>query len=209
MRCQKFLETMGVKKTILEFLSSVLLISCSQKYPDIQIDDEDVLGYVNVSMAVGTVSENFFEILHSSKTIDTSKFLNYKDIVYILNCQGFPDIEYFSALDEKLQCYLKVIRQYSDYECYPGICTENLSFIDDGEKQYTKLLKDSTLSDFNRELYTTQLEQLKKTKSDLIFKQEKNKQWVSFIKKKVENHSDISLSDSQIMQLTVLTREME
>jgi hypothetical protein len=94
-------------------------------------------------------------------------------------------------------------------ERYPGIGTADLSFIEEGEKQYRKFLEDSTLSAKDKEFFRKQMAQIETTKVDLFDKQEKNRIWVQIVREKATKYTDVELSDLEIMQLTALAGEIE
>ncbi|MBQ3657770.1 MAG: hypothetical protein II956_13160 [Bacteroidales bacterium] len=200
---------MHFKRTILAVCVSSTLLACGGKYADIQIDSEDVKGFVNAYNVFNANHQDFLTYINSVDKPDSTQIGKYHDIMYILNVQGFPDVEYFCAVNKKLKPYLDVIKENPDIERYPGIGTADLSFIEEGEKQYRKFLEDSTLSAKDKEFFRQQMAQIETTKVDLFDKQEKNRIWVQIVRSKATKCTDVVLTDLEIMQLTALTGEIE
>lgn len=206
---REFQENMHLKNTILAVCVSSTLLACGGKYADIQIDKEDVHGYVNAYNAFNANYQDFLRYINSVSKPDSAQISKYDEIMYILNIQGFPDVDYFCMVNTKLKPYLEAIMENPDVERYPGIGTADLSFIEEGEKQYRKFLEDSTLSVKDKEFFRKQMAQIETTKVDLFDKQEKNRVWVQIVRENATKHTDVVLSDLEIMQLTALAGEIE
>lgn len=200
---------MHLKNTILAVCVSSTLFACGGKYAGIQIDKEDVHGYVNAYNAFNANYQDFLRYINSVSKPDSAQISKYDEIMYILNIQGFPDVDYFCMVNTKLKPYLEAIMENPDVERYPGIGTADLSFIEEGEKQYRKFLEDSTLSAKDKEFFRKQMAQIETTKVDLFDKQEKNRVWVQIVRENATKHTDVVLSDLEIMQLTALAGEIE
>jgi hypothetical protein len=203
-----YVGNMHVKKYILAIWISVALLSCDRKYADIQIDNEDVKGYVNAYTVFNANYQDFLAYIQNTSKPDSMQIEKYQEIVYILNVQGFPDVDYFCAVNKKIKPYLDAIWNNPHVERYPGIGTADLSFIEEGEKQYRKFLEDSTLSASDKEFFRQQMAQIETTKVDLFDKQEKNKLWVDLVRKEALKNTDAVLGDLEIMQLTSLAGEI-
>ncbi|MBR4267093.1 MAG: hypothetical protein IKQ46_13655 [Bacteroidales bacterium] len=199
---------MRIKKSILLAVIAATLIGCKGKYSNIQVDNEDILGYVNAFTQLDANHKDFLIYIGENSEVDTTQLKDYNDIMHILNLQGFPDIEYFMAVHSKLDPVVKVISQNPDVERYPGIGTADLSFLEEGEKQYRKFLEDSTISQKDKEFYQAQMSQIETTKVDLFDKQEKNRHWVQLVRSESQSKTDVNLDDNSIMQLTILEREI-
>jgi hypothetical protein len=206
---REFQENMHLKNTILAVCVSSTLFACGGKYAGIQIDKEDVHGYVNAYNAFNANYQDFLRYINSVSKPDSTQINKYDEIMYILNIQGFPDVDYFYMVNTKLKPYLEAIMENPNVERYPGIGTADLSFIEEGEKQYRKFLEDSTLSAKDKEFFRKQMAQIETTKVDLFDKQEKNRIWVQIIRKQATKCTDVELSDLEIMQLTALAGEIE
>ncbi|MCR4559135.1 MAG: hypothetical protein K5685_03575 [Bacteroidales bacterium] len=200
---------MHLKNTILAVCVSSTLFACGGKYAGIQIDKEDVHGYVNAYNAFNANYQDFLRYINSVSKPDSTQINKYDEIMYILNIQGFPDVDYFYMVNTKLKPYLEAIMENPNVERYPGIGTADLSFIEEGEKQYRKFLEDSTLSAKDKEFFRKQMAQIETTKVDLFDKQEKNRIWVQIVRKQATKYTDVELSDLEIMQLTALAGEIE
>jgi len=199
---------MGVKKTIFAFCTAAAFLSCGGRYSDIQIDNEDVQGYVNAYTLLDYNHKDFLIYAGSTLKPDTLQIENYREVLHILNVQGFPDADYFCAVHSKLRPFLEVVWDNPGTERYPGIGTADLSFIEEGEKQYRQFLEDSTLSAGDKEFFRQQMAQIETTKVDLFDKQEKNRAWVSLVRDKTKGKTDAVLDDIAIMQLTSLASEV-
>ena len=206
---REFQENMHLKNTILAVCVSSTLFACGGKYAGIQIDKEDVHGYVNAYNAFNANHQDFLRYINSVSKPDSTQINKYDEIMYILNSQGFPDVDYFYMVNTKLKPYLEAIMENPNVERYPGIGTADLSFIEEGEKQYRKFLEDSTLSAKDKEFFRKQMAQIETTKVDLFDKQEKNRIWVQIVREKATKYTDVELSDLEIMQLTALAGEIE
>ncbi len=206
---REFQENMHLKNTILAVCVSSTLFACGGKYAGIQIDKEDVHGYVNAYNAFNANYQDFLRYINSVSKPDSTQINKYDEIMYILNIQGFPDVDYFYMVNTKLKPYLETIMENPNVERYPGIGTADLSFIEEGEKQYRKFLEDSTLSAKDKEFFRKQMAQIETTKVDLFDKQEKNRIWVQIVRKQATKYTDVELSDLEIMQLTALAGEIE
>ncbi len=206
---REFQENMHLKNTILAVCVSSTLFACGGKYAGIQIDKEDVHGYVNAYNAFNANYQDFLRYINSVSKPDSTQINKYDEIMYILNIQGFPDVDYFYMVNTKLKPYLEAIMENPNVERYPGIGTADLSFIEEGEKQYRKFLEDSTLSAKDKEFFRKQMAQIETTKVDLFDKQEKNRIWVQIVRKQATKYTDVELSDLEIMQLTALAGEIE
>lgn len=206
---REFQENMHLKNTILAVCVSSTLFACGGKYAGIQIDKEDVHGYVNAYNAFNANYQDFLRYINSVSKPDSTQINKYDEIMYILNIQGFPDVDYFYMVNTKLKPYLEAIMENPNVERYPGIGTADLSFIEEGEKQYRKFLEDSTLSAKDKEFFRKQMAQIETTKVDLFDKQEKNRIWVQIVREKATKYTDVELSDLEIMQLTALAGEIE
>lgn len=183
-----------------------LLMSCGGKYSGVKLDSEDVQGYVNAYTIFDANFKDFIIYLNSTNNLDTNEIKDYDDVMYVLNSQGFIDVEYFMYVHSKLDPVVEVIARNPNVERFPSIGITDLSFLEEGEKQYRKFLEDSTLSSHDKEFYRAQMAQIETTKVDLFDKQEKNKAWIALIRKQA-SVSDDELSDLDIMQLTILERE--
>ena len=200
---------MGVRKTILAILTFFAIYGCGiGKYPDIQIDEEDVRGYVEVYMQLDVNHKDFLIYLKDHNEVDSNEIAFYHDVLYILNAQGFIDMDYFLAVHKKLKPVIDVIRANPNVERYPGIGTADLSFIEEGEEQYRKFLEDTTLTAEGKEFLRKQMAQIETTKVDLFNKKEKNKLWVELVREQSSKETDVVLSDFEIMQLTTLAADI-
>ncbi len=185
------------------------MASCGGKYDDLEVDSEDVHGYVNVCTIFETDNQDFLLYIDShDSAADSSEIRGYHQVVNVLNSHGFIDLEYFMHVHSKLKPVLDVIRSNPNVERFPGIGTADLSFLEDGEKQYRKFLEDNTLSNDDKEFCRAQMAQIETTKVDLFYKQEKNKLWVDLVRSQSADRTDVVLEDLDIMQLTILEREM-
>ncbi len=185
------------------------MTSCGGKYDDWEVDSEDVHGYVNVCTIFETDNQDFLLYIDShDSAADSCEIRDYDQVVNVLNSHGFIDLEYFMHVHSKLNPVLDVIRNNPNVERFPGIGTADLSFLEDGEKQYRKFLEDNTLSNDDKEFYRAQMAQIETTKIDLLHKQEKNKLWVDLVRNQSASKTDVVLEDLDIMQLTILEREM-
>lgn len=196
-----------LKLYILSLIS--LVVSCSGKYDDLAVDSEDVQGYVNVCTIFESDNPDFLQYISTHRSeADSNEVHDYCEVVDVLNSHGFIDLEYFMHVHGKLAPVMDVIRRNPDVERFPGIGTADLSFLEEGEKQYRKFLDDNTLSNDDKEFYRAQMAQIETTKLDLFYKQEKNKLWVELVREQSASESDVVLGDMDIMQLTILEREV-
>lgn len=200
-----------MRLTIIQLILSlaILIVSCGGKYDNVTLDSEDVQGYVSVCTIFDSDNKEFLQYIDNhAKSVDTNDIRNYDQVINVLNSHGFIDLEYFLHVHNKLSPVLGVIRSNPDVERFPGIGTADLSFLEEGEKQYRKFLEDNTLSTDDKEFYRAQMAQIETTKLDLFDKHEKNTRWVSLVRAQSGKLTDVSLSDMDIMQLTILEREM-
>lgn len=198
-----------MRRNILTFIlfAIVILSSCHRnKYQGMRIDSEDVAGYVRVYTVLADSYKDFLQSINSHSDIDTSSIRDYSSLMYLFSRNGFPDVEYFMYVHDKLSPVVAVIASYPGVERYPGIGTADLSFMEAGEMEYRKFLEDSTLSEDKKAFYRTQMSQIETTKVDLYNKQEKNKEWLSLVRGEIGG--DLGLSDNDIMMLTILEREI-
>ncbi|MCR5454193.1 MAG: hypothetical protein K6F33_04305 [Bacteroidales bacterium] len=188
-------------------LAIIALSACHRnKYSGMHIDSEDVSGYVQTYTVIADSYKDFLQYIDSHSTIDTNDINDYPSLMYLLGVNGFPDVEYFMFVHDKLHPVVDVIASHPNEERYPGIGTADLSFMEAGEREYRKYLEDSTISEDKKAFYRTQMSQIETTKIDLFDKQEKNKVWVALIREEID--SDLNLSDNDIMMLTILEREI-
>jgi len=186
----------------------MLTIACKGKYDDEPIDSEDVLGYVNVCTIFDTDNQDFLEYVDThEKDADSTMIHGYPEVMRVLNSQGFIDVDYFMHVHQKLSPVVKVIQKHPDVERFPGIGTSDLSFLEEGEKQYRQFLEDNTLSNEDKDFFRAQMAQIETTKLDLFDKQEKNKVWLSLVRAESKDLTDVELQDVDIMQLTILVRD--
>lgn len=186
----------------------IAVASCKGKYDNEPIDSEDVLGYVNACTIFDTDNQDFLTYVNThSRDADSTQIKGYPEVMRVLNSQGFIDVDYFMHVHEKLSPVVKVIQNHPDVERFPGIGISDLSFLEEGEKQYRKFLEDNTLSNEDKDFYRNQMAQIETTKLDLFYKQEKNKVWVSLVREESKDVTDADLQDVDIMQLTILVRD--
>lgn len=199
---------MRTKLILLLVWFSAVLTCCKGRYSDIQVDSEDVQGYVSAYTQLDASNKDFLIYIRDCNDVDTNQIANYDEVMRVLNMAGFLDVEHFVAVHSKLKPVVDVISENPKVERFPGIGTADLSFLVEGEKQYRKFLEDSTLTDKDKDFYRAQMAQIETTKVDLFDKQEKNKHWVQLVREQAESRTDVKLDDIQIMQLTILEREI-
>ncbi len=186
----------------------MMAASCKGKYDDEPIDSEDVLGYVNACTIFDADNPDFLAYVGShDRDADSSQIRDYQGVMRVLNSQGFIDVDYFMHVNKKLSPVVKVIQNHPEVERFPGIGISDLSFLEEGEKQYRQFLDDNTISSEDKDFYRIQMAQIETTKLDLLDKQEKNKVWVSLVRQEASQLTDANLLDVDIMQLTILVRD--
>ncbi len=182
--------------------------SCNQKYKNVQIGEDEVSAYCNVYTKLNTTHKEFLIYIEGRETIDSTVVENYDEVSQIIDNAGFIDANLFLAVHNKLKQVINIISNYQTMERYPGLVVSNLDFLENASKQYQKLLEDSTLSQKNKELYRKSKAQIDSTRQDLIDKQEKNLQWTQLIKNSAVKKCNIILTDSDVMKLTILEKEI-
>lgn len=194
-------------KILTAILAVVSLIAgCKNRY-DLEVDSEDVNGYVSAYIILNANFKGFITYIQENNDVDTSKLENYNDIKYVLNSNGFIDMDYFMQVHETLHPIVEIISQHPNEERFPSLSNTDLSIIEAGEKQFREYLESNTLSPQDKEFYEAQMSQIKSTKIDLVHKQDKNIKWVALIRNEIDSHTSSLLSDNDIMQLTILERE--
>ncbi|MCQ2973411.1 MAG: hypothetical protein MJ211_01225 [Bacteroidales bacterium] len=183
-----------------------LVVSCGGKYDHLEITEDEFDAYISVYKDFHINNKDFLLTIKDKSEFDSLKIKNSHKIKQILYDAGFEDPDFFVSINNKISPILETIGENSEFECFPGLGSADLSFLDQAEEQYSKFLTDSSLSSRKKENYEANIQQIQSTKRDLLDKQAKNEAWIKFIRS--ECRACKELSDNQIMQLTILEREL-
>ena len=110
------------------FIIAAALSGCRKnKYSGMKIDSIDVEGYVQAYTILDDGYKDFLLYIKDHSTADSNAIKDYRKVMYTLSSNGFPDIEYFMYVHNRLSPVVEAIAQNPGVERYPGIGTADKS----------------------------------------------------------------------------------